>query len=95
MQGERSAKEKLKVFRFALPSRSLSWRSKEVQGERSAKEKLKVFRFELPSRSLSWRSKEVQGERSAKEKLKDIHNKAGWKPALPAISASSRLLSSE
>ena len=42
VQGERSAKEKLKVFHFALPSRSLSY-PKIVQGERSAKEKLKVL----------------------------------------------------
>ena len=49
VQGERSAKEKLKVFRFALPSRRLPY-PKVVQGERSAKEKLKVFHFALSSR---------------------------------------------
>ena len=44
VQGERSAKEKLKDFHFALPSRSLLY-PKVVQGERSAKEKLKDFAF--------------------------------------------------
>ncbi|MDD6123817.1 MAG: hypothetical protein PUB53_05185 [Bacteroidales bacterium] len=51
MQGERSAKEKLKDFRFALPSRRLPY-EKVVQGERSAKEKPKDFRLALPSRRL-------------------------------------------
>ena len=53
VQGERSAKEKLKDFRFAQPSRRLPY-EKVVQGERSAKEKLKDFRLALPSRRLPY-----------------------------------------
>ena len=78
VQGERSAKEKLKVFRFALPSRSLSWRSKEVQGERSAKEKLKVFRFALPSRSHRLLHQKVVSygmKRSSKRQKPRIHRR--------------------
>ncbi|MGM9687983.1 MAG: hypothetical protein ACI3YD_02925 [Alloprevotella sp.] len=52
VQGERKAKEKLKDFLFALPSRRLTY-SKLVQGERKAKEKLKDFLFALPSRRLT------------------------------------------
>ncbi|MGM9687414.1 MAG: hypothetical protein ACI3YD_00045 [Alloprevotella sp.] len=59
VQGERNAKEKLKDFHFAFPSRRLSYQ-KIVQGERNAKEKLKDFHFAFPSFWIIWNIRKVQ-----------------------------------